>query len=79
MKLMPCDKYKDLEVRERSVRGRFAQYTYKQNEHLWGVSKTAAARIAKEEKRNMVALQNEMFTHRRSCAVCRVDQNVDAG
>ncbi len=54
-----------LKIREQSARERFAQYAYKQNEHLRGVSKTAAARIAKEEKANMGALQNEMFNHRR--------------
>jgi hypothetical protein len=70
---MPCDMYKDLQIKEQSARERFSQYAYKQNEHLWGVSKTAAARIAKDEKNNMTALRNEMDNHRRSCAACRAD------
>jgi hypothetical protein len=74
MKLMPCDRYKELEIKERTARDRFTQYYYKENQHLWGVSKTAAARIAKEEENKMVALRNEMFNHRRSCPLCREGQ-----
>jgi hypothetical protein len=72
---MPCDKYKELEIKERSAREPFAQFAYKQNQHLWDVSKTAAARIAKEEQENITALRNEMFNHRRGCSVCREDRS----
>ena len=76
---MPCEEYKDLEIRERSARERFAQFAYTQNQHLWGVSKTTAARIAEDERKNMAALRNEMFNHRQSCPVCLANRSSESG
>jgi hypothetical protein len=70
---MACQKLHDLKLSERSARDRFAQYAYEQNKHLWGVSKTQAARIAKEEQARTVELTNEIDAHRAHCDVCLAD------
>lgn len=46
---MSCKTHDDLELDLKSARNRYAQYAYKQNRYLWGVSDHKAAQIAKEK------------------------------
>ena len=67
-----CPELESIQQRLQSAQSRRAQYTYTQNKHLWGVSAAKAARIAKDESKLVVDLQNQKFAHQRTCDVCKV-------
>jgi hypothetical protein len=67
---MSCDIYRDLEGKVRAAKSRWAQFTYKENKHLWGTSAAQASRIAAEAQRQVGELSQKMSMHQQSCPYC---------
>ena len=68
---MACERYKQIEREWESARSRYAQFTYKENRHLRGVSDTRAKQIATEEKNKMTELSEQMSIHQTYCEECK--------
>jgi hypothetical protein len=70
---MPCEEYGRLQQESESARQRYAQFTFRENIPLRGVSDRKAREIAKVEKEKQIELSKKMYQHREVCAACKAE------
>jgi len=69
---MPCKEYEDLKIMHDMEMSTFAQYTYRENQHLrGGVGDRKAKQIAKEARARANEKGKAMQWHRESCEECK--------
>jgi len=76
---MPCREYEQLKYFYDMDMGTWAQYTYRENQHLrGGASDRKAKQIAKEARARASEKAREMHWHQENCADCKGESNANA-
>ena len=65
-----CKEHERLESARKLEMQTYAQFTYKENQHLRGVGDRKAKELAKEAMARATQKVNEMADHRHNCPVC---------
>ena len=69
---MPCKEYEHLKSMHDMEMSTYAQYTYRENQHLrGGVGDPKAKQLAKEARARANEKGKEMHWHRESCEECK--------
>ncbi|GEM_PF-7128984 len=68
---MACKEYEHLDYMRDMEMKTWAQYTYRENQHLRGVGDRKAKQLAREALERSNAIAKEMLWHRESCAECK--------
>jgi hypothetical protein len=69
---MPCKEYEQLKSMHDMERSTWAQFTYRENQHLrGGVGDRKAKQLAKEARVRADEKAKEMQWHRESCEECK--------
>lgn len=68
---MPCKEYEQLKYTYDMEMSTWAQFTYKENQHLRGVGDRKAKELARDARARANEKAKEMQWHRESCAECK--------
>jgi len=69
---MPCKEYEQMESMQKMERSTWAQFTYRENQHLrGGVGDQQAKELAKEARARATQIGKQMNWHRQSCEECK--------
>jgi hypothetical protein len=68
---MPCEEYEQLKSNHKMEMSTWAQFTYKENQHLRGVGDRKAKQIAKEARERANEKSRAMHWHREHCEECK--------